>query len=604
MLITLKYFRNIILSRKLALPLCCILHMLSSCSVMPSYSMENIDISQNASSPYIPGETKNIMILAEQEQDIETKNNYYIYAINSLMSKKQLLKVSALWTQLENTSLTTHQAITAQILKAKYLLLQHKNSQALKKLRSLANNNGLTIKEANTVFAILSITYKNSNDLANFITYYIKANGSDDYNSNRLLLTTLSEYNPKTLQTNITNTDNKDIKGWLELAILAQTNLGKADIADWQQAYNSHSGNTLITANNNYNVDNIAIMLPLQGDIAKTSNSILQGFFAEYYQNKAQNIGPNITVIDTSDSSFNTELKKLIKTNTPDIIIGPITKEEIDSIDPSISPESLIIALNNGGTVSANNLIHFSLSPKDETNKVALDVFNKGLNHALVFTSEEPWQNKISEQFAQTWKNLAGKVTVQYVNNITPLSAQLKSSLNIDKSENRAKNLEQIIAAKLKFTPSRRTDIDMIFLATSPRQARQIKPLLKYYFAGDIPVYSTSTIFNTASNSYKDVDLNDIRFCDSDWIVTNSPQDQVQKELKKLWPKDFNTHKRLFAMGGDTAKIVMNINTLNAIDGSIIKGYTGQLSLEGHNILRKLQWFKFYDGTPKLTANY
>ena len=586
MLIKPKYFRSF----KIAL---CVI--LSSCSVQPSYDMETINISQDISSAYIPRTTKNIMLLAEQEQDTQNRNNYYIYAINSLMSKKQLPKVEALWPKIDETSLNAHQAIALEMLKAKALLLQNKNNQAIKKLRSLAAGDSLTTQESNTISAILSTAYKNKNDLVNFIRYYTKASDDD-----KALLSTLTNYSVKNLQANIAVTNNRNIKGWLELAILAQTSWNKTNIARWQQDHVNHSGNNLIIANDSYSTHNIAIMLPFKGEMAKTSNSILQGFFAEYYQNTPA----SVIVIDTSDSSFNEELKKLTQTSTPDIIVGPITKEEVDNIDPSIAPASLILALNSSSNATSNNLIHFSLTPKDETNKIAQDAFRKGINHAMVFTSEEPWQKNISEQFTQSWEDLAGKVTVQYVNNVTPLAAQLKKSLSIDESENRAKKLEQIIDQKLKFTPSRRTDIDMIFLATSPRQARQIKPLLKYYFAGDIPVYSTSTIFNTASNSYKDVDLNDIRFCDSTWIVTNNPKDPVQQELKKLWPKDFSTHKRLFAMGGDIAKITSNINTLTSIDGSVVKGYTGRLSLEDDNILRQLQWFKFYNGTPRLTTSY
>lgn len=536
------------------------------------------------------------MMLAEKSEDIQSKNNYYIYAINSLMSKKQLPKVTALWSKIDTASLTSQQSIALEILNSKALLLASKNSDAIQKLRSLSENEHITPEESNSIFALLSSAYKNNNNLVSFIKFYLKA--YDNYDTNQQLLRTLVKYSPRSLNANIAVTNSKDIKGWLELAIIAQQS-SKEALTSWQQTYPDHTANSLIT-NHNYNIKDIAIMLPLKGEMAKTSNSILQGFFARYYQNSKS---MNITVVDTSASSFNEELKKLTKTNTPDIVIGPITKEEADAIDTSIAPKSLILALNSSN-VTADNLLHFSLTPKDETNKIAQDVFIKGVSHAMVFTSEEPWQKNISEEFIQRWESLGGKATLQYVNNVTPLANQLKKSLSIDESEQRAKKLEQIIDTKVKFTPSRRTDIDMIFLATSPRQARQIKPLLKYYFAGDIPVYSTSTVFNTASNSYKDVDLNDIRFCDSSWIVSNKTQDPLQQELRKLWPKDFSTHKRLFAMGGDIAKIISSINTLSSIDGSIVKGYTGDLSLNDDNITRQLQWFKFYNGVPKLTSSY
>ncbi len=52
----------------------------------------------------------------------------------------------------------------------------------------------------------------------------------------------------------------------------------------------------------------------------------------------------------------------------------------------------------------------------------------------------------------------------------------------------------------------------MVFLLSYPSKARQIMPLLKYYYAGDVPVYATSSVYTGGVNVMKDRDLNGIIF--------------------------------------------------------------------------------------------
>ena len=99
---------------------------------------------------------------------------------------------------------------------------------------------------------------------------------------------------------------------------------------------------------------------------------------------------------------------------------------------------------------------------------------------------------KIAKTFQESWESLGGTYAKTVLVDRSNFSQSLKESFSIDESENRATELEKLINQKFKFVPTRRNDIDAIFLATNPTDARQIKPILKYYFAGDIPVFSTS----------------------------------------------------------------------------------------------------------------
>jgi len=50
---------------------------------------------------------------------------------------------------------------------------------------------------------------------------------------------------------------------------------------------------------------------------------------------------------------------------------------------------------------------------------------------------------------------------------------------------------------KLEFEPRSRADLDFIFVASQPVSARLLRPQLRFQYAGEVPVYSTSDAFAT-----------------------------------------------------------------------------------------------------------
>ena len=86
----------------------------------------------------------------------------------------------------------------------------------------------------------------------------------------------------------------------------------------------------------------------------------------------------------------------------------------------------------------------------------------------------------------------------------------------IDSSELRRDRIVQLLPrTSVEFIPRRRGDIDFIFLIANPREGRQIKPTLAFYFAGDIPVYALPSIYDGQDNQSANQDLNGIVFTDA-----------------------------------------------------------------------------------------
>ena len=130
----------------------------------------------------------------------------------------------------------------------------------------------------------------------------------------------------------------------------------------------------------------------------------------------------------------------------------------------------------------------------------------------------------------------------------------------------------------------------MIFLVAYPSVARQIKPLLNYYFANDIPVYATSSVYGGSPNTQKDRDLNGIIFCDMPWIFSH----HIKSEN---WPEQFNSYDRLYALGMDSFALGTQLNQLRLFPAMGVSDKSGIVYLTpNQRIARMLAFGQFKQG--------
>ena len=135
--------------------------------------------------------------------------------------------------------------------------------------------------------------------------------------------------------------------------------------------------------------------------------------------------------------------------------------------------------------------------------------------------------------------------------------------------------------------------------------ARQIKPLLNFYYAGNLPVYATSSIYSGFIASRSNQDLNDIVFCDMPWILDKAIKSKkIHKTIVEKWPKKYKQNPRLFALGVDAYKISQQLDQLINFSEIGLSGMTGILKLDDkQQIHRQLMWAKFKNGRAKLLVN-
>jgi uncharacterized protein len=407
------------------------------------------------------------------------------------------------------------------------------------------------------------------------------------------------------------------LSGWMELVQIAKVyQLSpirlKQEIQAWRQKYPNHPVDpSILEALTNRKPedvaypDRVALLLPLSGKFANAGDALRDGFTAAYYTRRP-NPNMRIRIYDVGEDPNNvvSVYKQAIKDGAQ-FVVGPLDKVAVEKLAQLDNLPVPTLALNylpdNDQTLHAN-MYQFGLSPEGEARQVAERTWLDGHVNAAVLVPSGPWGTRIYDAFKQRWEQLGGHIVAMqtYDSAKNDFSRPIKALLNIDQSDARYRKLERILGRQVKFTPRRRKDIDFIFLAAYPRQARQIRPQLKFYQASDVPVYATSHVFTGVLNQERDRDMDGLEFGDMPWVLSESTAHRgMHAELENQITNAGKSLQRIYALGIDAFNIIGALNTLRTYPYERYDGETGSLSLDNHlRIHRQLTWVKFRGGRP------
>ena len=408
------------------------------------------------------------------------------------------------------------------------------------------------------------------------------------------------------------------LSGWMELVRYSKKyqlnpTLLRTSIDNWQRRYTDHPvHNSLLEGLRNRKQEDvslpkkIALLLPLSGRFENAAKAIRDGLLAAYYAKKEkENI--SIRVYDTKGKvEIIEDVYEKAVADGAQFIIGPLNKASISQLTESQVLTVPTLALNyiNIEDDLPQELYQFGLSPEEEARQVAERTWLDGHVNAAVLTPTGPWGNRVHKAFSERWEQFGGRVVEQqsYNSSKNDFSSPIRKLLNIDDSKRRYRKMSRLLKKTIKYSTYRRQDIDFIFIAGYPRQARQIRPQLKFFHASQVPVYATSHIFTGNLNPERDRDMDGIRFGDMPWVLSDTTSHRgLRNEIESLISKAGNKHQRLYAMGVDAFNIIAALNTLKAYPYERYQGETGSLSLdEKQRLKRQLSWVYFRSGRPIL----
>ncbi|MEQ8407113.1 MAG: penicillin-binding protein activator [Gammaproteobacteria bacterium] len=408
---------------------------------------------------------------------------------------------------------------------------------------------------------------------------------------------------------------NYALRGWIEL-----TRVYRGDqfsvrnqldaIQQWQRTWTQHAAAAILpTPLRELELmwenrpRHIALILPLQ---QPAGAAIQEGFLSAYY--RALSTTRDVPRLSVYDSSNETRIRSLYNEavgNGADIIIGPLNKSMVNELQQRARLPVPTLALNyadNPGPGPAN-LFQYGLAPEDEIQQAANLAWSAGYRNVAVMTPDGSDYLRLQDTFARMWDGLGGQVVSRTnFGADTDYADVVKRLMAIDSSESRASRLRDILPrSSIDFTPRRRGDIDFIFLIANPRQGRQIKPTLAFYYAENLPVISMPSINDGQRNQSANQDLDGIVFTDAPWVLDQNSALKTEVEAS-LRPTQ-GPLQRLRAMGIDAFMLHGRLQQMAAQDAESLNGTTGTLTMsDNRQIHRRLRFARFENGIARVIS--
>lgn len=338
----------------------------------------------------------------------------------------------------------------------------------------------------------------------------------------------------------------------------------------------------------------IAVLLPLSGRLKNAGQSALNGVIEGLYtQFRDPTLRPDVITIDTEAAVTGKAAYVQALEAGADFVIGPLTKERVAELNGISQLPIPVLALNRGpqdATPAAIeedfNMLSMSLAPDDEAEQIALLAWSEGLRAPLVIAPDSAWGARMRTAFSGVWTQLGGTIRETALTSPDERdNTTIARSLNTLSSEARITDIERAFEAPVDTQARRRKDIDsVILLAPTPQMAREVRPLLRFHYAGKLPVFAPSNVFQ-ADRSITNRDLNGIKFV--------LPPSALDATLADKLP--------LHALGLDAAAFVDHFEQAQGTPGTVVFGNTGDLRVDsGGNVRRRLKPVVFTRGKARI----
>ncbi|WGS86403.1 penicillin-binding protein activator [Methylomonas sp. UP202] len=399
-----------------------------------------------------------------------------------------------------------------------------------------------------------------------------------------------------------------ELGGWMALAkILKQRGSPGFDlsgqIAGWRQAYPYHPANaeylqTYLNAPaaaaepapsesaigpasaTSAAGANLAVLLPSAGPYAPAAKAITEGLSVAHRLAASAAPQPGLKFYDTSQGEPGELYRKAIAEGAG-LVIGPLVKEDIQSLALSSELTIPVLALNQVDNLGKANLYQFGLSPQDEAEQLARKARRDGLQNAVFLVPNTPQGQRVGHFLTSAWQ--AGGGSVVGLEQYDPKQHDFSGSV--------ATLLAPSVSIDGKKQPL------AVFVSASPEVARELAPQLKYPQSAELSIYAMPNLYSGRQNPVRDVDLGAIRFCDMPWLFGEYyPGPLSQSALQNIWQGLPDSQIKLVALGVDAYNLS---GQLTQLAGGAYAGATGRLTLTGENrIGRALVCAQFKAGVP------
>jgi len=400
-----------------------------------------------------------------------------------------------------------------------------------------------------------------------------------------------------------------ELTDWLELSLQVRTLLinGSSVKAAARTWANYHYGHSITAANFPELVSSystlfpvpalVAILLPTEGSLDAVARAIRDGILSAYLERPGDAVIRFYSSGNDAESAIAAYLQA--KKDGATQIIGPLRIESTRALSGLTDLSIPTLLLNDAGSdqpVRAGLINSLAMSRTEEATAIARSALAQGQDKALVIVPDSPWGTRMETAFASEFEQGEGHIsaTTHFDTSAADHSAMLTQVLKIDESKQRKTDLQSRLGIPLTFEPSRRDDFDFIFMVAKPVEGRELKPLLRFHDAGDIPVYAMSRIFSGKVNQATDHDLNGIVFPTTRWQLETPTTATL--ELASIRGGAMGN---FYALGQDAWRLLPWLPLMQKDPDLWFPGDVGSLRLQANGQLyRQPAWAQFSAGRP------
>ncbi|GAB2795995.1 penicillin-binding protein activator [Halomonas shantousis] len=396
--------------------------------------------------------------------------------------------------------------------------------------------------------------------------------------------------------------DDPLAQGWIELALIHRRNGGDLSrlfhaIDEWRGRYPNHPAARRLPADlaalrdlRGKEITRVAVFLPESGPLANVASAIRNGIQARHMN--ALNQGeqtPQVTYYDTSQADLDS-LYAQAMLDSAQVVIGPLDKTQVTELETRPEVPLPTLALNYGENPNnqAGQLYQYGLSAEDEARQIAARARMDGHHNAAVLVPDNDWGSRVQDAFRQAWEGQGGRVA---------------STISYDPKASVASAVRPLLG--VRGDRASRNDIDMLFLLALPSYARQVPPTLDFFYAGNLPIYATSHLYEGRPQPRVDHDLDGVLFVEIPWLIPDAavggedalPFAATYRELQQgTEPGEL----KLNAMGVDAYELARHLPLFKTLPNMDVFGATGDLEArDDGRIQRTLPWAQFQNGMPQ-----
>lgn len=379
--------------------------------------------------------------------------------------------------------------------------------------------------------------------------------------------------------------------------------------------------------------NDIAVLLPLSGRLARSGQVVKDGIMAAYYtdveKRQDEHLLPRLRFIDTNGADSQELITEIGDTR---FIIGPLLKETIESLIPNLPIGVNVLALNRPDVLpdsslrqstsysiatqradvdnEASNvdlaesktqdeigaldlpvsLNYYGLAPEDEAKQLAELIFKKGFRAPIVIAAQNSLYQRMDDTFKTHWKALnsaenkqRANITSVTFNDSNSLREGITQALDVAQSNERINQIEYMTNDEVYNMPRSRRDIDAIVAFASPQDTELLNPIIEAslnpFDGKQVPVYATSRSMDYDSGKNQWRDLQNVHFIDMPWLMPSHKWQPLEQEVQQAWENQNTMQKRLFAFGFDAYQLLPQLGMLNTLKYLSHDGLTGNLSL-------------------------